>query len=176
MSSVPSLAIWGSDVSSLGKDGEGTRVPSPCNSHGLKVQPLFSTLGKGKNTARKAGKKTGNSNSAMVTRRGRIDGGGEPFQDVDLWDAVSPLLISVSADGGYRDHPHLSPPNIRSSREAGQGFPVSFFLNWFPSAADPQQQVTSAHAQFGCPSWHPPSLASPRCSWKPSGLSPASLS
>lgn len=66
-------------MSSLGKDGEGTSVPSPCNSHGLNVEPLLSTLGKGKNTARKSGKKTGNYNSVMVTRRGRI-GVGNRFR------------------------------------------------------------------------------------------------
>lgn len=138
---MPSLAIWGSDRSSLGKDGEGTSVPSPCNSHGLKVLPLLSTLGKGKNTARKAGKKTGNSDSTMVTRRGRIDWGGELFQDVDLWDAISPLLISVSADGGHRDHPHLSPPT--AARRLERAFLCSFSLTGFlqPQTHNSESQV-----------------------------------
>lgn len=104
-------------------------------------------------------------------------GMGEPSQDVGLWDAVNPLLVSVSTDGGHGDPPAIFPlPTHTASRRLDRAFPCSVFLNSFPSAPDPGQQVTSAHTQFGCPSWHPASPASLRCSWKPPGLSPAFLS
>lgn len=89
---------------SVGKDKQGTRVPSP--SFPLTVgsaSALF--FGKrekycqeGRQENRKLQFYVGNDKVEGVGM-----GMGEPSQNVGLWDVVSPLLVSVATDGGCGD-------------------------------------------------------------------------
>lgn len=118
-------------------------------------------MGKGRNPARKAGRKTGNSISTLA-RKGRWGQGRGPQQDVAFGAQPSCLGLSLSTSGAWG--PFHPSPSQHSQRPGGLTTLscvlayLPFFLSVFPRAPDPGSKSQVPMPYLGSPAGTPQPL------------------